>query len=113
MDYLELLRAQFNQRVRLREKRPFVWQLEAPFYHEDGDMYDIFIELPKNGGKVKICDFGLTLMRLSYGYEIDTPNKERILHRILSENNVSEQDEIFVSKRRRRICITLSCNSHK
>jgi hypothetical protein len=34
----------------------------------------------------------MTLMRLSYTYDIDTPNKERILNRILSENQVSALD---------------------
>ena len=91
-DYLELLRSQFNNRVRLKEKRPNILQLVAPFYHEDGDMMDIFLEIPKDGGKVKVCDFGMTLMRLSYNYEIDTPNKERIFHRILQENDVMETD---------------------
>ncbi|MCL4552725.1 MAG: DUF1828 domain-containing protein [Candidatus Marsarchaeota archaeon] len=90
MDYLELLRSQFNNRVRLTEKRPNVLQLEAPLYHEDGDMLDIFIEIPRNGGKIKVCDFGMTLMRLSYSFDIDTPNKERIFNRILSENQVTE-----------------------
>jgi len=92
MEYLDLLRLQFNNRVRLREKRPNILQLEAPLYHEDGDMMDIFIEIPKNGGKIKVCDFGMTLMRLSYSFDIDTPNKERILNRILSENQVEETD---------------------
>ena len=55
-------------------------------------MMDIFLEIPKDGGKVKVCDFGMTLMRLSYNYEIDTPNKERIFHRILQENDVMETD---------------------
>ena len=90
MDYIELLRSQFNNRVSLREKRPNIMQLEAPLYHEDGDMMDIFLELPQNGGNIKICDFGMTLMRLSYTFDIDTPNKERILNRILSENQVAE-----------------------
>jgi Domain of unknown function DUF1828 len=31
-------------------------------------------------------------MRLTYGYELDTPNKLRIFHRILSENGVQEQN---------------------
>ncbi len=92
MEYLNLLRSQFNNRVRLTEKRPGILQLQAPLFHEDGDMIDIFLELPKNGGKIKVCDFGMTLMRLSYNFEIDTPNKERILHRILSENQVTETD---------------------
>ncbi len=91
-DYLELLLSQFNNRVRLTEKRPNILQLVAPLYHEDGDMMDIFLEIPRNGGKVKVCDFGMTLMRLSYNYDIDTPNKERIFHRILQENDVMETD---------------------
>lgn len=92
MDYLEALRSQFNNRVRLTQKRPNVMQLEAPLYHEDGDMIDVFIETPKNGGKITVCDFGMTLMRLSYSFDVDTPNKERILQRILSENQMTERD---------------------
>ena len=93
MDYLELLRSQFNNRVRLVEKRPRVLQLLAPLYHEDGDMIDVFLELPRNGSeRIRVCDFGMTLMRLSYDYELDTPNKERIFNRIVSENDVLEDN---------------------
>ena len=42
--------------------------------------------------KIIISDHGLTLMRLSYSYEIDTPNKERIFQKIIAENRVSETD---------------------
>jgi hypothetical protein len=92
MTYLDLLRAQFNNQVSFREKRPGVLQLLAPLYHEDGDMVDIFLE-PTNGGQenIRICDHGMTLMRLSYSFDIDTPNKERIFQRILSENRISEE----------------------
>jgi hypothetical protein len=70
-----------------------VLQLVAPLYHEDGDMVDIFLE-PTNGGEehIRICDHGMTLMRLSYHFDIDTPNKERIFQRILSENRISEDN---------------------
>jgi len=37
----------------------------------------------------------MTLMRLSYSFDVDTPNKERILHRILSENRISEEGGIL------------------
>lgn len=93
MNYLDLLRDQFNNRVSLREKRPGVWQLVAPVYHEDGDMMDLFLEPAPNGtGLVRICDYGMTLMRLSYSFELDTPNKERIFCKILSENRVNESN---------------------
>ena len=92
MTYLDLLREQCHNQVSFRRKRPGILQLVAPLYHEDGDMVDIFFE-PINGGqdRIRICDHGMTLMRLSYNFDIDTPNKERILQRILSENHIVEE----------------------
>ncbi len=97
MNAVDLLREQFNSHVAVREKRPGVLQLVAPLFHEDGDMMDIFLDLPNNGTaspgqKIRVSDHGLTLMRLSYTFEIDTPNKERIFHRILAENGVTEEN---------------------
>ena len=93
MNYIELLSEQFNHQVTLRERRPGIYQLIAPLYHEDGDMIDIFLE-QQNGGRpqVRVCDHGMTLMRLSYSFDVDTPNKERILQQILSENRVHEEN---------------------
>ena len=101
MNAVELLREQFNSHVAVREKRPGVLQLIAPLFHEDGDMMDVFLDVPKNGTdapqKLRVSDHGLTLMRLSYTFDIDTPNKERIFHRILAENGVSEANgELFM-----------------
>lgn len=99
MDYIELLRSQFNDRVRLTERRPGILQLEAPLYHEDGDMVDIFLRVATgdSGNTVRVCDCGMTLMRLSYNYDVDTPNKERILSRILGENGVTEDNgDLFI-----------------
>lgn len=92
MNFLDLLRAQFNNQVSFRERRPGVLQLVAPLFHEDGDMVDIYLE-PTNGGqeRIRICDHGMTLMRLSYNFDIDSPNKERIFQRILSENRIREE----------------------
>lgn len=92
MDYLDILKAQFNNKVAFKEKRPGVLQLFAPLYHEDGDMIDIFLESKKGNGNIRICDHGMTIMRLSYSFELDTPNKERIFNKILSENSVSEDN---------------------
>lgn len=92
MNYLDLLKAQFNNRVDFREKRPGVLQLILPLYHEDGDMIDIFIETLNGNGIVRVSDYGMTLMRLSYSFDVDTPNKERIFSKIISENQVSEDN---------------------
>ena len=101
MKVLDILNEQFNSHVRLQEKRPGVQQLYAPLYHEDGDMMDIFLDIPRNfevnGTKtIRISDHGLTVMRLSYSFEIDTPNKERIFDRILAENGVQEENDAIV-----------------
>lgn len=96
MNYLNALREQFNNRISFREKRPGIQQLIAPLYHEDGDMVDIFIELLNENSKaIRISDFGMTTMRLSYHFDIDTPNKERIFQRIITENKVSEKDGVL------------------
>ena len=98
MNPLSTLRDQFQTQIELREKRPGIQQLFAPLYHEDGDMVDLFVDLPlpgetENGArKVRVSDHGLTLMRLSYTYDLDTPNKERIFARMLAENHIEERD---------------------
>jgi len=101
MKILEALSAQFNSHARLEEKRPGVQQLYAPLYHEDGDMIEIFLDVERdfesNGSKtIRISDHGLTMMRLSYSFDIDTPNKERIFNRILAENGVQEENGAIV-----------------
>ena len=65
----------------------------APLFHEDGDMVDIFLDEPPNGlGKFRVSDHGMTVMRLSYSYDLDTENKQRIFNRILAENRIQQSD---------------------
>jgi hypothetical protein len=61
-------------------------------------MIDLFLDTRANNPNlVRITDAGLTLMKLSYSFDIDTPNKERLFERILSENRVSfEGGEIYL-----------------
>lgn len=93
MSSLDDLRTQFNGHIVFKEKRPGILRVFSPLFHEDGDMIDMFLDLPANGGKsVRISDHGLTVMRLSYSYELDTPNKLHIFHRIVSENGIQEQN---------------------
>lgn len=83
-----------NENIRLSEKRANILQVHLPFFHEDGDMYDIFIEPTENPKKVKVSDYGMTLMRLSYTFEVDTPTRERILNRIVYSNHFELLDGI-------------------
>jgi hypothetical protein len=98
MTGLEFLKPYFNGHLAFRPRRSGVVQVLAPLFHEDGDMVDIFVDLPDSGGpgngsrKVCVTDHGLTLMRLSYSYDLDTPNKERIFARMLAENHIEEHN---------------------
>ena len=93
--FMNILKNQFNNRIHFSEKRPGIYQLLMPFYHEDGDMYDIFIERIGENGVFRISDYAMTVMRLSYEYEIDTPNKEKIYRKILTENGLKEDEGLI------------------
>ena len=77
----------------LYERRPGNHQLILPIHHEDGDMVDIYLQdSPKGDGYVRICDYGLTLMRLSYTYDISTPTRQQIFDSILINNGVGNEE---------------------
>ena len=77
----------------LYERRPGKYQLTVPIIHEDGDMVDIYLqESPQGTGYVRICDFGLTLQRLSYSYDLNTPSKRKIFNSILINNGIQSDN---------------------
>ena len=77
----------------LYERRPGNHQLILPIHHEDGDMVEIYLQdSPKGEGYVRICDFGLTLMRLSYTYDISTTTRQQIFDSILINNGVGNEE---------------------
>ncbi len=91
IEILEHITKDFNKQVSVVQKRPNVYQLYLPIFHEDGDMIDVFI-IPKGKNKYQLCDYGLTIQRLAYSYDIDTENKESILQKMLNENGLNETD---------------------
>ena len=102
--YLALLKQQFNGHIELKEKRPGIMQLLVPLFHEDGDMVDIFLQEAQEPGLIRVCDHAMTVMRLSYSLEIDTPNKERILRQIVAENGIVEDNgNLFIEARPERL----------
>lgn len=100
MKYLQILKEQFGKQIDIREVRPGVRQLLMPYYYEDGDIIEIFIEenkLNNDNEEIRICDYGMALMHLSYYYELDTENKKRIFRQIIFENGVNVEDgNIFI-----------------
>jgi hypothetical protein len=94
-EIIHKLSEQFNGRLKVVEKRPGIYQLFLPFYYEDGDMMEFFLQ--KENGLWKVCDYAMTYMRLSYSYNIDTENKEKIFLKIISENGLNEENgNIFI-----------------
>jgi hypothetical protein len=94
-EFINDLKQQFSNHFSLKEKRENIFQVFAPLYHPDGDMMDIFLTEAPNANHIRITDFGLTLMRLSYSFDIDTPNKEKIFNRILAENSIQNENGIL------------------
>lgn len=91
------LRQSFNNRISFREKAIDIYQVIAPYFHEDGDMYDLFLDIDRANKSVKVCDHGLTLMRLSYTYELDTPKKEELFFQILNDNKIeNDNGNLFI-----------------
>ena len=75
------------------ERRNGKYQLIVPILHEDGDMVDIYFQdSPKGDGYIRICDFGMTLMRLSYTYDVNTDARQRIFDSILINNGINNDN---------------------
>jgi len=97
MSFVDELKIQFPF-ADFRTKRIGLYKILVPMFHEDGDMYDLFIEEhPELPGKLRISDHGLTLMRLSYNFELDTPNKVETLEGIVMQNRcLLDEGTIFL-----------------
>ena len=75
------------------ERKAGIFQLILPILHEDNDMLEVFlVDSPQGPGYVRICDFGMALMRLSYTYDLDTPARQAIFRSILHNCGVGNDD---------------------
>ena len=81
--------------IDFREKRIGVYKVLAPFFYEDGDMYDIFIEELPRSNTIRISDYGLTLMKLSYSFDIDTEHKQEVLETLVMQNRAQIDDGLI------------------
>jgi len=96
MNLLEVVRTGFEGKIDLYPRREGLWQLILPIFHEDGDMVDVFVsESAANSGLIRVHDNGLTMMRLSYTFEVNTPTRERILDTLLVHNGVAIDEGEF------------------
>lgn len=76
---------------RLEDRTNGSYQLVAPIFHDDGDMMTIFLEEDEDDN-IRICDHGMSLMRLSYTFDVDTDRKRKILSDIILGKNAENQD---------------------
>ena len=87
------LRESLNSGFDLYERQPGALQLIAPISHEGGDMVDIYLQQsPRGSEQIRICDFGMALMRLSYNFEINSPTRRGILESILINSGVQNDN---------------------
>jgi len=84
------LQSYFSSSLPIIEKRPNLYQIVAPFFHEDGDLLEVFIE-PIANNRFRFCDYGLTLMHLSYNIKL-TDARELLWQKILLENRLQEEE---------------------
>ena len=90
---IELLNNKAGTSFDVYERRPGEYQLILPILHEDGDMIDVYLcDSPKGESYIRICDFGMATMRLSYSYEINTDSRRRIFNSILINNGVQNDN---------------------
>lgn len=80
----------FGKNSGLEQIQANIYRLYAPFFHEDGDMFSIYLETSNDS--VTIRDFGNTLMRVSYTFDISTPKKQSVLQNIV-KSNMGELDD--------------------
>lgn len=89
----ESLRRRLAAGFDVYRRRPGDYQIILPILHEDGDMVDIYLrDSPKDETYVRICDYGMTLMRLSYTFDPTTDARRRILDSILIDNGVQNDN---------------------
>lgn len=93
MNICESLQLQIGKNISLEEVEPNIYRVYAPFFHEDGDMYSIYIENYTDGKHVCLRDFGNTLRRVSYTFDISSESKQNILNNIAISNLGSIVDE--------------------
>ncbi len=91
MDFNLLLRESPAKMFRVVEKNNHEFQLIAPLFHEDGDMMTIFLKETEDG-RIDIFDHGMSLMRLSYTFDIDTDNKEKVLNSLIMAKDAENRN---------------------
>ena len=76
-DLADRLKQALGEGVRVRARRPNIFQVELPAWLRDGDVAMMFVQ-PRENGLLRLTDLGHTRMRLSYRKTL-TPAMDRTL----------------------------------
>ena len=106
LEVSNLLEKQFGSGVGIEEVNSNVFRVYAPFFHEDGDMLSMYLDL--NADNMVIRDFGNTLMRVAYTFDFESENKRRILNDIVSSyNGLLVNDEMIMNTSESNLAMTI------
>lgn len=87
---LEKLKSSYHNLISFEKVNATMYRVLASFYHEDGDAIDVFIKEIED--KLYITDYGMSLMKLSYLFEMDTDTKKDVLNSIILYNSLENKD---------------------
>lgn len=93
MNIEQTLIEQFGQNIYLEPLDSATYRLYLPVFHEDSDMLSVYISNDPNSGEYIVHDFGNTLMRLSYSFDIDSRHKQEILNNIIKSYSAELIDD--------------------
>ena len=71
-----------------KESRPNTYQIRIPIYYGDGDAISIYAEVMPDD-VIRVCDFGMTYMRLSFS-AIEPP--QALVDRLRRTNGINDNN---------------------
>ena len=98
MDIEKALVQQFGNNISFETIDAHTNRLYLPAFHEDGDMLSIYITKDDLTGEYLVHDFGNTLMRLSYTFDMESEHKRKVLSDVVASFSGQLSDDDLLLK---------------
>lgn len=82
-----------GEQIDLRQEGVNSFYVSTPFRYEDGDHFEIYLKV--SNGKLILTDDGLTLMKLSYDVDYDSPARNKVIERVLATDGIKNEDGVL------------------
>ncbi|MGI6545561.1 MAG: DUF1828 domain-containing protein [Fastidiosipilaceae bacterium] len=94
--YEKTVKQQVERHYTLIEISPDTFQMVVPYFHDDGDMIEIYLR-PTNGldENTIITDLGMTLMRLSFTEDIEELSIQEQIDSTVNSQRIDFNDDEF------------------